>query len=84
MLAVKSSDVRDNFKKLCDKVFQGETLIISRPKNENIVMVSESEYNDMLKAKQNAKYLAMLDKSMAEAEAGGFVPKTIAELEKYE
>lgn len=81
MLAVKSSDVRDNFKKLCDKVFQGETLIISRPKNENIVMVSESEYNDMIKAKQNAQYLAMLDKSMAEAEAGGFVAKTIEELE---
>lgn len=81
MLAVKSSDVRDNFKKLCDKVFQGETLIISRPKNENIVMVSESEYNDMIKAKQNAQYLAMLDKSMAEAEAGEFVAKTIEELE---
>lgn len=84
MLAVKSSDVRDNFKKLCDKVFQGETLIISRPKNENIVMVSEAEYNEMMKAKQNEKYLAMLDKSMAEAESGGFVTKTIAELEKYE
>ena len=34
MLAVKSMDVRDNFKSLCDKVFRGETLIISRPKNE--------------------------------------------------
>ena len=35
MLAVKSMDVREKFKTLCDKVFQGETLIISRPKNEN-------------------------------------------------
>ena len=34
MLAVKSMDVRDNFKSLCDKVFNGETLIISRPKNQ--------------------------------------------------
>ena len=40
MLAVKSMDVRDNLKSLCDKVFHGETLIISRPKNENIVMLS--------------------------------------------
>ena len=39
MLAVKSMDVRANFKTLCDKVFNGETLIISRPKNENIVML---------------------------------------------
>ena len=32
MLAVKSMDVRDNFKSLCDKVYNGETLIISRQK----------------------------------------------------
>ena len=84
MLAVKSMGVRANFKTLCDKVFNGETLIISRPKNENIVMLSEHEYNEMMKAKRNAEYLAMLDKSMAEAEAGGFVAKTISELEAYE
>ena len=66
MLAVKSMDVRENFKSLCDKVFKGETLIVSRPKNENIVMMSESEYNEIMKAKRNAEYLAMLDKSMAE------------------
>lgn len=84
MLAVKSMDVRDNFKKLCDQVFQGETLIISRPKNENVVMLSENEYNQMLKAKKNAEYLTMIDKSIAEAEAGGFIVKSIAELEEYE
>lgn len=84
MLAVKSMDVRDNFKALCDKVFGGETLIVSRPKNENIVMMSEAQYNEMMKAKKNAEYLAMLDKSMAEAEAGGFVVKTIDELGDYE
>lgn len=84
MLAVKSMDVRDNFKALCDKVFNGETLIISRPKNENIVMLSENEYNELMKAKRNADYLAMIDKSMAEAEAGGFITKTITELESYE
>lgn len=84
MLAVKSMDVRDNFKSLCEKVFNGETLIISRPKNENIVMLSEHEYNEMMKAKRNADYLAMIDKSMAEAEAGGFITKTISDLEAYE
>ena len=47
-------------------------------------MLSEHEYNDMLKAKKNAEYLTMIDKSMAEAEAGGFVTKTIAELEANE
>ncbi len=84
MLAVKSMDVRDNFKSLCDKACNGEILIISRPKNENVVMLSEKEYNDMLKAKRNADYLAMLDKSIDEAKAGGFIMKSISELEDYE
>ena len=39
MIAVRSMDVQDNFKNFCDKVFQGETLIVYRPKNENIVML---------------------------------------------
>jgi antitoxin YefM len=80
MLVVKSMDVRDNFKNLCDKAFNGETVIISRPKNENVIMISEYEYNELMKAKRNADYLAMIDKSMAEAEAGGFIAKSIAEL----
>lgn len=84
MLAVKSMNVRDNFKSLCERVFQGETLIVSRPKNENIVMISERKYNDMLKAMKNAEYLAMLDQSMEEIKAGGFVVKTLEELEAYE
>ena len=84
MLAVKSMDVRENFKALCDKVFRGEALIVTRPKNENIVMMSKAEYNEIMKAKRNAEYLAMLDKSMAEAEAGGFITKTIDELGEYE
>ena len=80
MLAIKSMDLRDNFKTLCDKVFKGETLIISRPKNENVVMMSEKEYNEIMKAKRNAEYLTMLDK----AASGGFIPKTLDELRDYE
>ena len=61
MLAVKSMNVRDNFKELCDKVINGETVIISRPKNQNIVMVSEKEYNEMLKAKKNEEQIMNID-----------------------
>ena len=37
----------------------------------------------MMKAKRNADYLAMIDKSMTEAEAGGFISKTISELDEF-
>lgn len=84
MLAVKSMNVRNNFRDWCNRVIHGETIIVSRPKNENIVMISEAEYNDMMKAKRNADYLNMLDGSLAEAEAGGFIAKTIEDLESFE
>ncbi len=84
MLTVKSMDVRENFKNMCDAVFRGETLIVSRPKNENVVMLSEKEYNEIMKNIRNTKYLAMIDKSISEAENGGFITKNISELEAYE
>lgn len=77
---VKSMDVRENFKALCDRVFHGETLIVSRPKNENVVIMSETEYNEIMRAKRNADYLAMLDKSMAEARSRRIYRKNIDEL----
>jgi antitoxin YefM len=84
MLAVKSMDVRDNFKSFCDRVFNGETLIVSRPKNENVVMMSESEYNDLQKAKNNAEYLAMLDRSFEQYEQGKTITLTMEELKAME
>ena len=84
MLAVKSMDIRNNFKEWCNKVINGETIIISRPKNENVVILSEKEYNEMMKAKRNVEYLAMLDKSIAEAEAGNLIAKNIDDLGAYE
>ena len=42
----------------------------SEIKNENITKSSEIEYNEIIKAKRNAEYLAMLDKSIAELESG--------------
>ena len=84
MLAVKSIDVWDDFKALCDKVFNGETLIISRPKNENVVMMSENEYNEMVKAKRNAEYLAMIDESMEQFRQGKTISFSLDELKEME
>lgn len=84
MLAVKSMDVRDNFKDWCNQVINGETLIVSRPKNENVVIVSEKEYNEMQKAKRNAEYLAGLDKSREQMEQGNTISFTMEELKDME
>ena len=80
MLAVKSMDVRENFKEWCNKVVGGETLVVSRPRNENVVIVSEKEYNEMAKAKKNAEYLAMLDRSYKQLENGETISFSMEEL----
>ncbi len=80
MLAVKSTNVRDNFKEYCDKISNGETIVISRPRNENIYMINEVEYNKLQKAKQNAEYLAKLDKAEEQIKNGQVVMKTMEEL----
>lgn len=84
MVAAKSMNVRNNFREWCDKAYEGETIIVSRPKNENVVLISEAAYNELLKAKRNAEYTAMLEASMDQLKAGGFVMKTMEELEGYE
>ncbi|MCM1145175.1 MAG: hypothetical protein NC407_10735, partial [Lachnoclostridium sp.] len=59
-------------------------LIVSRPKNENVVIVSEKEYNEMAKAKRNAEYLAKLDESWKQLEQGKTISFSIEELEAME
>lgn len=81
MLAVKGMDVRNNFKEWCNKVVGGETIVVSRPKNENVVIVSEQEYNELQKAKRNAEYLAKLDRSFEQLERGEVIVKSMDELE---
>jgi antitoxin YefM len=40
---------RQNFKKYCDKTVNDfETIIITRERSENVVLMSENEYNNML------------------------------------
>ena len=70
MVAVKGTTVKNDFKNICDRVFKGEVFIISRPKDENIVMVSEREYAELEKLKRNAEYLAKIDRAIAQRENG--------------
>lgn len=49
MLAVNYTELRGNMKEYMDKVSDDfETLIVTRKKNKNIVMISEETYNNMM------------------------------------
>ena len=82
MLIVKSIDIRNNFKSWCEKVVNGETVVISRPRNENVYIIGEKEYNELKKAKEKAEYLTMLNESIKQLEEKETITLTMEELKK--
>lgn len=71
MLAVNYSTIRNNLKAYCDKATDShETVIITRKDEKNLVLMSLDRYNQLEKAARNSEYLAMIDRSIAQLEAG--------------
>lgn len=49
MIAINYTTAREHFKKYCDAaVHDAETIIVTRKRDENIVIMSETEYNNLL------------------------------------
>ncbi|MDR1603365.1 MAG: type II toxin-antitoxin system Phd/YefM family antitoxin [Gracilibacteraceae bacterium] len=86
MIALKMVDIdmRNDFKKVSDLVNSGEKVLIARPHNENLVVLSEKEFNKLEKALQNAEYLDKIDRSLQQLAEGRVVVKTMKELENME
>ena len=80
MIATKQVDIRANIKKYFDIAFNGEPVIVSRKENRNVVIISETEYNELAKAKKNAEYLAKLAKADEQIQNGHVITKTMEEL----
>ena len=72
MVAIKTVDLTQNFKQIADNVFKnGEKILISRPRNENLVLLTETEYNQLKKVRRNAEYLAKLDEAIEDTRNNG-------------
>lgn len=71
MLAVNYSTIRNNLKAYCDEATDNnETVIVTRKDEKNVVLLSLEKYNQMIKAVQNAEYLAMIDRGIAQLSSG--------------
>ena len=71
MPAVNYSTMRNNLKDYCDKASdQQETVIVTRKNEKNVVLMSLEKYNRLVKAARNIEYLSMLDRGIAQVEAG--------------
>ena len=85
MIATNYSEVRNNLKTYCDKATKDyETIIITRKKNENVVLMSEEEYNNLMEnlyIRSNLKYYQRLVESIKEVEKGNVKEHDLIEVE---
>lgn len=71
MVVVNYSTIRNNLKDYCDKATDlYETVIVTRKNEKNVVIISLEKYNQLEKMARNAEYLSMIDRSIAQLEAG--------------
>lgn len=74
MRAVNYSTARDNFKKYCDAaVHDSEVIIVTRKQDENVVIMSEAEYSNLMEnlyIRSNSEDYKMLLNSIAELKRG--------------
>ncbi len=54
MVAVKGTTVKTEFKSICDRAYGGEQFVVTRPRDENVVILSEKEYRQLLRCKAYA------------------------------
>jgi len=55
MKVIRGGDIRNHAKDLLGEVVRGETIFISRPFNQNVVIISEAAYNQLQKAAEEIK-----------------------------
>lgn len=74
MIAVNYSNIRENFKAYCDKANDDiETIVITRKQGGNVIMLSESEYNNIMEnlfVRSNKKAYERLIESINQLKSG--------------
>ena len=81
MIATSYSNVRQNFKEYCDRSTNDfETIIITRERGENVVMISESEYNNLMEnlhVRSNPDYYNELIESINQLKKGKCIKREL-------
>jgi len=87
MIAINYTTARDNLKKYCDAVVHdSETVVITRKQGENVVIMSEADYSNIMEniyIRRSPANLRHLEASIAEF-ANSAKPKIIKSMEELE
>ena len=84
MIAIKTADLTQNFKEIANQIIAGETVVVSRPKNENIVLITEKEYNDLNKSRKELaleRFRKTMKASQENAKLNGTSEMTMEEID---
>lgn len=84
MNVIKAVDLHTRFREICFDVEQGEKVLIARPHNKNMVLITEKVFNNLVKELNNYKYIEKLNKSFQEAENGEYTSYDFDELRAME
>ena len=79
--ATPAVDLQSNLDYYMDCAAAGENIIVTRPSRHNIVLISEEEYQELQRIRQNAEYMLKLKHSIGQAAQGKIVVKSMEELE---
>ncbi|MBE6710259.1 MAG: type II toxin-antitoxin system Phd/YefM family antitoxin [Clostridia bacterium] len=84
MTSVKYSTFCDSMKAFFDRVSNKEPLVLERESEQNIVMISMEEWNEIQKRLRNAEYLAKIDRGLEQIARGGGTVHELIEVDDDE
>ncbi len=67
---IQSRDITTNFAHIANQAIHGTTFVVSRPRNLNLVVMSEAQHHHLLSLINNTCLDSKLDKGIQEIEAG--------------
>lgn len=67
MEQIRLNHAQANLKYFFNKVVRGQKYLITRDKDEQVVLISEAEYKGLVEAKKKLDYLEASDKQFQEA-----------------
>lgn len=83
MIIAKQMDIRSNIKDYFDRAFQGETIVVPRKQNRNVVIISEAEYHELSDLRRISTYQRALS-DIASSHSPGKTSLRNANLQKLD
>ena len=80
MLALKNAELSPDIKRLTRRVAHGESILIFQPEIENVVIITEKEYNELSKKKARDNFKNTVSSMQKKSIAGGLSKMTQEEI----